>query len=130
MTGNSSYEQLLREHGIAAPASPTEKSSRSKWAWRVGLTVVAVLMVALIVSNVALWSQLSKERSEVASVRKEARTALAVAKVPSSDFDYNTNDQIARGQVANLTTCVNDFLNAFSHFSLNSSFQYHLCASG
>ncbi len=130
MTGNSSYEQLLREHGIAAPASPTEKSSRSKWAWRLGLTVVTVLMAALIVSNVALWSQLSRERSEVASSRKTARTALAVAKVTPSDFDLNTFDSIARGQVSNLTTCVNDFLNAFSHFSPNASFQYHLCGNG
>ena len=92
MTGNSSYEQLLREHGIAAPASLTEKSSRSKWAWRLGLTVVTVLMAALIVSNVALWSQLSRERSEVASSRKTARTALAVAKVTPSDIDLNTFD--------------------------------------
>ena len=130
MAGSSSYEEFLREHGITVPVSKTEKSSRSNWARRIGLTVAAILMVALIVSNVALWSQLSKERSEVASSRRVARTALAVAKVSPTDFDFNNSDQVARGQVANLTTCVNEFLNAFSHFSLNASFSYHLCASG
>ena len=123
----SAFIAKMKESGKTA-SLPGPSPRRHLWI-AASLSILGVLVVALFAANVFLWKEVSAARSLASKSMSTARAAeTASANANANDFDPapSTDDLLARQQISDMRTCINNFFQAFSS-AQGGSFSVQSC---